>query len=125
MLTAEATVETEHPSRYLVQLCQHASKMGGNLGHRPRSHAGGAAPPEVRHAEWSDTEGIVTLSCGRWTMRATPGTLTLRAEAVDQENLERIQDLVTGRLERFGRREHLTVHWQASETPAVRPGEAD
>ncbi len=47
MLTAEATVETEHPSRYLVQLCQHASKMGGNLGHRPRSHAGGAAPPEV------------------------------------------------------------------------------
>jgi hypothetical protein len=34
MLTAEAIVETENPSRYLVQLCKHASKMGGHLRHQ-------------------------------------------------------------------------------------------
>jgi hypothetical protein len=38
MLTAEARVQTEHPARYLVQLCKHASKMGGHVRHRPRSH---------------------------------------------------------------------------------------
>src|ERR1039458_3064087 len=59
----EATVKTEHPSRYLIQLCQHASKMDGHLRHRPRRHASGAAAPEVRQAEWSDTGGIVTLTC--------------------------------------------------------------
>src|SRR5450755_3242117 len=123
MLTAEATVKTGHPSRYLVQLCQHASKMDGHLRHRPRSHTGGGAAPEVRHAEWSDTDGIVALTWGQWTMQAAPGTLTLRVEAADQENLQRIQDLVTGRLEKFGRRDRLTVDWQPAQAPAVQPGE--
>ena len=124
MLTAEAAVDTEHPSRYLVQLGTHASKMGGHVPHRPRSHAGGDEPPELRHAEWTDTDGIVTLSWGRWTMHATPGTLTLRAEADSEENLQRIQDLVTARLEKFGRRDHLTVSWHRTQAPAAAPGEA-
>ena len=123
MLTAEARVQTEHPARYLVQLCQHASKMGGHLRHRPRSHGGGDGPLEIQHAEWSDTDGTVTLSWGQWTMRATPGTLTLRAEAGSEENLRRIQDLVTARLEKIGRRDHLTVSWQPTEAPAAAPGE--
>src|SRR6266567_804763 len=124
MLTAEAAVDTEHPSRYLVQLCTHASKMGGHVPHRPRSHAGGGdQPPEMRYAEWTDTEGIVTLSWGRWTMHATPGTLTLRAEADSEENLRRIQELVTARLEKFGRRDHLTVNWHRTQAPAAAPGE--
>jgi len=123
MLTAEAAVDTKHPSRYLVQLCTHASKMGGHVPHRPRSHADGHEPPEMRHAEWTDTDGIVTLSWGRWTMHATPGTLTLRAEADSEENLRRIQDLVTARLEKFGRRDHLTVNWHRTQAPAAAPGE--
>jgi hypothetical protein len=45
-------------------------------------------------------------------MRALPGLLAVRAEAADQENLRRIQDLLTARLQKFGRREHLTVNWQ-------------
>ena len=36
-------------------------------------------------------------------MRAFPGLLAVRAEAADQENLRRIQDLLTAR---------LTVAWQ-------------
>lgn len=51
-------------------------------------------------------------------MRALPGRLTIRAEAADQEDLRRIQDLLTTRLERFGRREHLTVTWQAATAEA-------
>jgi hypothetical protein len=115
MLTAEADIRTEHAARYLARLCGHAGKMG-TAGHRPGhqrpAHAHGDTPPEVRHVECSGTEGTVSLDCGRWTMRALPGRLAVRAEAADQENLRRIQDLLTARLQKFGRREHLTVNWQ-------------
>jgi hypothetical protein len=45
-------------------------------------------------------------------VRAFPGRLAVRAEAADQESLRRIQDLLTSRLQKFGRHEHLTVNWQ-------------
>lgn len=115
MPTAEARVQTDDPSRYLIRLCQHASKMSSHLRHRPRTHDGGA-PPDMRHAEWSGTDGTLTLNGGQCTLQASPGTLTLRAEAADEENLRRIQDLITGRLEKFGRREHLTVTWRRTQT---------
>ncbi len=122
MLTAEARVQTEHPARYLIQLCQHASKMGGHLRHRPRGHDGDGGPPEIRHVEWSETDGIVTLNLGQWTMHATPGELRLRAEADSEENLQRIEDLVTARLEKIGRRDRLTVNWQRPVEPVERGG---
>ena len=125
MLTAEAQVETERPGRYLVQLCRHASQMGQHLRQQPRTHDGGDAPPEVQHVEWSDTYGIVRLSWGQWTMQTSPDTLTLRAEANDEENLRRIQDLVATRLEIFGRREHLKVNWQRFEAPTAQRGEGE
>jgi hypothetical protein len=115
MLTAEADIRTEHAATYLARLCGHAGKMGTTgrrLGHRRPSHADGDAPPEVRRVECSGTEGTVSLDWGQWTMRAFPGRLTVRAEAADQENLRRIQDLLTSRLQKFGRREHLTVDWR-------------
>jgi hypothetical protein len=126
MLTAEALVQTEHPARYLAQLGKHAGKMaatGRHLRHRPRSHDSGG-PPEIRHAGWSGTDGIVTLNWGQWTMHAATGTLRLRAEAGTEEDLRRIQDLLTARLEKIGRRDHLTVTWQPAEAPAAAPGEA-
>ena len=115
MLTAEADIRTEHAARYLARLCGHAGKMGTagrRLGHRPASHARGGSPPEVRHVDCSATEGTVSLDWGQWTMRAFPGRLAVRAEAADEESLRRIQDLLTSRLLKFGRREHLTVTWQ-------------
>ena len=48
--------------------------------------------------------------------------LTVRAEAADQESLRRIQDLLTSRLQKFGRREHLTVNWQDLGTSAAEAG---
>jgi hypothetical protein len=115
MLTAEADIQTEHAARYLARLCGHAGKMGTaghRRGHRRPSHAPSDTPPEVRRVECSETEGTVSLNWGQWTMRALPGLLAVRAEAADEENLQRIQDLLTARLQKFGRREHLTVNWQ-------------
>jgi hypothetical protein len=115
MLTAEADIRTEHAATYLARLCGHAGKMGTagrRLSHRRPPHAGGDVAPEVRRVECSRTEGTVSLDWGQWTMQAFPGRLTVRAEAADQESLRRIQDLLTSRLQKFGRREHLTVDWR-------------
>jgi hypothetical protein len=110
MLTAEAHVLTDRPGRYLGQLCRHASHMR----HQSRTHAS----PEVRHVEWSDTHGTVVLDSGRWTLEAARNTLTLRAEAANNEDLQRIQDLLTQRIDKIGRRDHLTVTWQRTGTSA-------
>jgi hypothetical protein len=125
IVTAEAVIQTPNAARYLARLCRHASQMGGHgsqvsqhLRHRPRVAAAGygEAPPEVQHAEWSKTDGTVTLNWGRWTLHTDDGTLTIRAEAASRENLRQIQDLLTTRLENFGKREHLTVTWQQPRT---------
>src|SRR3954452_17177521 len=124
MLTAEAHVRTELPNRYLLQLCKHAGQMGQHRGHRCRPHDGQGThtPPEIQHAEWSDTQGTVKMNWGQWTVHATPGTLTLRAEATDEKNLHQIEDLLGGRLEKIGRRDDLTVTWQRPDAPTVQPG---
>ena len=119
MLTAQAQVQTEKPGRYLAQFCRHASQMGGRLRHRPRSHGGGDARPELRNVEGSDTAGSVILNWGQCTMQVAPGMLTLRAEAADEESLTRIQNLVAERLERFGSRDHLKVAWRRTQSPRV------
>ncbi|WP_067016453.1 DUF2218 domain-containing protein [Streptomyces dysideae] len=118
MLTAEAHVETERPGRYLVQLCKHFSNKGRHLSHLPA----GIRPDRI-HVEWTDTHGTARLPWGLCTLRATPGTLTLRIEAPDEENLQRLQDLVTTHLGRFSRRDPLTVNWQRSGATDAQPAE--
>jgi hypothetical protein len=88
------------------------------LPHRPRAHDRDGGPPEVRRVERSGTEAAVSLDRGQWTVRALPDRLAVRAEAADEEDLRRIQDLLTTRLERFGRREHLTVTWRTATAEA-------
>ncbi|MGI5451776.1 DUF2218 domain-containing protein [Streptomyces sp. CA-249302] len=138
MFTAEAHVETERPSRYLVQLCKHFDNKGRHLGgHRPRNHGTGDPQPstEVRpdqiHVEWTDSQGTVRLPWGTCTLRTAPGELVLRAQSPDEEGLRRVQDLVTSHITRFSRRDPLKVDWRRSEanagnagtdTPAPSPG---
>jgi hypothetical protein len=112
MPSAEAHVQTSSAGRYLARLCQHAGKMGRPQRHRPRAHGGSGEPPEVLRAECSETEGAIVLSWGRCALTAGPGSLTLRADAADEENLARIQDMIAGRLAKFGRRENLSVTWR-------------
>jgi hypothetical protein len=131
MLTAEARVKTERPSRYLVQLCKHFDNKGRHLGHRRRGHNGdgdAAALREMRAAaaraevEWSETEGTVVLPWGRCALRAHPGALAVRVEAVDGEDVRRLQELVGGHVERFGRRERLKVEWRGGQVSTALPG---
>ena len=123
MLAAEAQVKTEDPSRYLVQLCRHAQQVH-RMRHRPRNHGGNGQPPKVEHVEWSETSGMINFGWGQCTMQATPGTLTLRAEAGDRVSLQRVQDIIARDIERFGKRNHLTVSWQRTQAPSGQPGHA-
>jgi hypothetical protein len=111
MLTAEARVTTSRASRYLVQLCKHADAMGTAQGHgHLRSML---ARREVRvHADWSDTYGTITFNpWGQCTITADANTLTLRIQAATDEELGRIQDIITRDLKRFGRRDQLNLVW--------------
>ncbi len=47
----------------------------------------------------------------------------VRAEATNEENLQRIQHLITRNLERSGRRDQLKVNWQRPEAPTVQTRE--
>lgn len=104
MLTSEARVETGRSSRYLDQLCRHVSKVAE--GH----------PQMQARVEWSDEQGEITFAWGgRCTLRAEQGVLSLRAEAPDEDSLRQVQDRVTERLERFGRRDQVTVKWASPD----------
>lgn len=124
MLTAEGYIKTDKSSRYMAQLCKHASGMGEHLRHGPRMHADGQAVPTVEHVEWSDTNGIVRLNVGQWTMLATADGLTIRAAANDEASLGRIQNFVSGRIAKIGRRDALTVRWLPPEGSGDQPSDA-
>ena len=115
MPSAEAHVQTSNAGRHLTRLCQHVGKMGRPQRHWPRAHGGSGGPPEVLRAECSQTEGLIVLNWGRCALKAGPGSLTLRADAADEESLRRIQDMIAGRLEKFGRRENLSVTWRPAQ----------
>jgi hypothetical protein len=132
MLIAEARVETNRPARYLTQLCQHLSNKGRHLGtgedrqmrHRPGGHRGNQPQPgaaEQARVEWSETEGTVTFSGGQCVLRASSDALLLRAEAADAGTLEFIENLIASHIDRFSRREPLTVTWQPAGAPATQP----
>lgn len=121
MPVAEAQIQTRDPGRYLMRLRQHTGKMRSHLGYQPRRHTGGGAPPEIRHTEWSDTGGILVLSLGRCTLRSADGLLTIRAEASSPDSLAQIQEMITRRLEGFGRRERLKVTWQTAPDLSAGP----
>lgn len=125
MPTAEAHVSTERASRYLVQLCRHLGQMSGVRHQPPARHGGGGMPPTVQDVDYSDAAGVIRFAEGRLTLQATPDTLNLRIDAGGQDTLQRLQDGITARLEKIGRRDHLMVTWQRCQTPPDPPGEGD
>jgi catechol 2,3-dioxygenase len=92
--TATATVRTERPSPYLLQLAKHfAHKL------------------EVR---FDERRAVIPFGFGVVTADADPqaGTLTLTAHAHTAADLARTRDVAGGHLERFGRRDALAVSWR-------------
>ncbi|MFG6201773.1 DUF2218 domain-containing protein [Nonomuraea sp. JJY05] len=116
MPTAEARVTTERASRYLVQLCRHATQMGHGLPTRS-PHLGSERPKNIQ-AEWSETRGTITVDRGSCVLEATPEALTLRIEAEDEDGLQRLQTILTRNLTRMGRRDSLGVEWNRMDTTA-------
>jgi hypothetical protein len=117
MPAMEALYGTARASRYLVQFCRHAAAMGGPRGHRFRPHAGSpAARGDVAvHCEWTDRRGAVTFDpWGRCVLRAEPHALAVLIEAGTDDDLRRIQQIVTADLDRFSRHT-LTATWTAAD----------
>ena len=122
-----ARVPTRRASRYLAQLCRHGSLLSRLASHRPPSdghgHGAGGAPPAAT-ASSAGTEGIIDFGWGRCTLHATADALALHAEADDPQYLQQIQEGITARLERIGRRDKLTITWTQAPQTAV-PQEKD
>lgn len=137
MPTAEARIPTHRATRYLTQLCRHTAQAGSldhKHRHRQQQGAAPAAPaPIPRHAECSDTGGVIAFDSGRCTLRATSEQLILLAEADDQQNLELIKEALTTRLQRIGYRDQLALTWRLASaelsephrTAGAIPGEGD
>jgi hypothetical protein len=113
MPTAEAAIDTPRAARYVAQFGKHARAMAGH-----RLHSGDPmARDEVDlHVECSNDQVVVTIDpWGRATLLARPDRLVVRAEAPDEQNLRRIQEVLTRNIERFGRRDHLTLTWTGTQ----------
>ena len=92
MLESHASVATEKPTPYMKQLCKH-------FGHKVE-------------VNFDDERGSIVFAMGRCELDATQaGVLKLRAQADDDESLARTQQVVGSHLERFGRRDELSVSW--------------
>lgn len=93
-VTACAAVTTATANRYLTQLCKHfAHKIS---------------------VEYDDHHGRADFPGGACHLSAEGETLSLRCEAADERDLERIKMVVADHLLRFGWRESLTVVWGCS-----------
>lgn len=112
MPTAEAAVPTERAGRYLVQLCRHLNSIAAMRHHHLDHHGNDRVPPTVEHVDCSDTYGTVRFTTGLCTLLATADRLTLRLDADDEPTLQRLRDGIARRIEKIGRRDHLTVTWQ-------------
>lgn len=92
---ATAEVATDAPARYAKQLL-------GHLGRRLTWHTDGPR-------SWAAMgEGTGTVVVGE-------RTLTLRAEAPDEQTLSRNMHVLSSHLERFGQRNELTVAWETEK----------
>jgi hypothetical protein len=90
-LTSVAAVATEKPVPYMRQLCKH-------FGHKV-------------DASFGDDHGYIQFEFGRCELQARDGELDLTVTAADEESRERLRRVIGSHLERFGRRDELTVSW--------------
>jgi hypothetical protein len=90
-LTSQATVATGKPVPYMRQLCKH-------FGHKV-------------DAAFTDDNGYIQFEAGRCELHAGDDELYLTVTAADEEGRERVRNVVGSHLERFGKRDELSVSW--------------
>jgi hypothetical protein len=111
MLSEQTRVGTDRAGRYLAQLCEHLHQLTARPGmHGPAGrHDGG--PPDPRRVEWTADRGVIVFERATFTLTAAAHELTLRVEAEEAQDLERIKHALSERIEAIGRRDGLTVTW--------------
>lgn len=95
MTTSTARVTTDRPAPYLKQLCKH-------FGHKTE-------------VEFDDERGRIALGAGTCELAVEPDALELRASAASTEERERVEQVIGSHLERFGRRDGLSVTWEPTD----------
>jgi hypothetical protein len=90
-IKSRAEVATDKPVAYMRQLCKH-------FGHKV-------------DASFGEDSGYIQFEFGRCELRASDGSLLLGVSAPDEESHERMERVVGSHLERFGRRDGLSVSW--------------
>jgi uncharacterized protein len=90
--TTRAEVGTELPSQYLKQLCRHFRHKHPSI-------------------TFTDNDGTIPFPFGTCRLRAKDTTLTLVGEAEDLDQLDYLERTIASHLERFGRRDGITVAW--------------
>ncbi|QFU17743.1 DUF2218 domain-containing protein [Microvirga thermotolerans] len=93
-LRSEASIGTELPDRYLVQLCKQFALSNP--------------------ATYSDTRGRAEFGFGHCTLQASSRYLTLVVEAEDEQSLARMQHLIGLKVERCMWREQPVIKWVRS-----------
>jgi hypothetical protein len=93
-MNAEAHVATDKPVAYMRQLCKH-------FGHR-------------LPASYEERSGRIAFDDGACELRAGEQELTLVVSSDDATGLARLQEVIGGHLERFGRRDELAVSWETA-----------
>jgi len=91
MLTSEARVSTAMARRYLGQLCKH-------FAHKT---------PVTETGE----QGRIEFPTGVCEMQASADLLVMRAEAVDDAALARVQEVIDSHLARFAFRDTPEIRW--------------
>ena len=106
-MIAEAELQTDQANHHLIEICRQLEQKA-------------KANPELGvHVEWSDTNATIDFGWGRCTMHAGATTLTLRAEAADDDGLRQIRELITRHLENQAGDDRLTVTWRQDGATVV------
>ena len=92
MLVSTAQIATENPQRLITRLCKH-------WGHKfPVSH--------------DERQGEIELSLGHCLLKVHENGLQVRLQAADEEQIQRLQQVVADHLERMASGETLVFNWQ-------------
>jgi hypothetical protein len=91
-ITSRAEVPTDRPVAYMRQLCKH-------FGHKV-------------DASFGEDAGYIQFEFGRCSLEASGGVLALEVSAVGEDGVRRMESVIGSHLERFGRRDDLSVAWR-------------
>ncbi len=98
MYAADARVNSDKASRYLIQLCKH-------FAHKTP-------------AEYDGTQGRVDFRPGLCLLTASANELVVTCEASTASELDRVKYIVEDHIVRFGWREKIGVEWMERRSTA-------